>query len=302
MTVSTDGGLTFSEHSISNYTLFPPNSNGYPGLKGDNGFRAFPYVAFDVEPSNNQIDAVYESYDENYGAAELFTTQSANEGQSWSNPQQIGTPSLIGNDHFMPWVSHDPVTGENNISLYSSEEDPQYNVSSRAVRCTFSSVDQLQHLSSRLFDPLVDTIDGWDFIGDYSGSDSYAGIFAAAWTENRPPNHDDGEIFAFVSSPLSSVSGETHQINAQEFEVSSLAPNPVAGDQITFTIAASVQLPAFIHVFDLRGIEVMTIQAPIDPSIQNVVTLNIRSLSAGVYHAEISCGGQSVQRNFVVLR
>jgi hypothetical protein len=302
MTVSTDGGLTFKENPISNYALFPQNPNGYPGLKGDKGFRAFPYVAFDVEPTNNRVDAVYESYDQNYGAAELFTTQSTNAGQSWSDPKEIGTPSLIGNDHFMPWVSYDPVTGETNISLYSSEEDPTLNIESRAVHCSFEIPTQLQHLSSRLFDPLVDTIDGWDFIGDYSGNDSYAGIFAAAWTETRPPNHDDGDIFAYVSSPLSSVSGETHQINAQELDVSSVAPNPTSGDAISFTIVSNDQLPASIHVFDLRGNEVLTSQLMMEPSIENVVKLDIHSLKAGVYHAQINCGRQSVQKNFVILR
>ncbi len=302
MTVSTDGGLTFSENIISNYTLFPPNPNGYPGLKGDYGFRAFPYVAFDVDPSNNAIDAVFGSYEDSDGDAALFAVQSMNNGQTWSNPQQVGTPDLLGNDHFMPWVSHDDVTGETNISLFSSEEDTVVNLNSRSVRCTFSTTSQMQNIGYRLFDPLVDTIDGWDFIGDYAGNDAFAGCFAAAWTENRPVNNDDGDIFAYVSSPLSSVSGTTRQINAEEFDVTSISPNPVVGDFVTFTIASSDQLLASIRVFDLRGNEVLTSQQMMDPSVQNVVTLDVRSLAAGVYHTQISCGVQSIQKNFVVLR
>ena len=262
MTVSTDGGETFSENLISNFTIFPPIPNGYPGLKGDNGFRAFPYVAYDVgygniEPTNNTIYAVYGSYDNNDGDAALFAVQSSDEGRSWSNALQIGTPALIGNDHFMPWVSHDAVTGETNISLYSSEEDPTLNIYSRAVQCTFSTTSQMKDIGYRLFNPLDDTAEGDDFIGDYAGNDAYAGCFAAAWTENRPPDHADGDIYAYVSSPFSSVSGATRQINAEEFDVSSSVPNPVAGNQITFTITSSVQLPAFIRIYDLRGNDVL---------------------------------------------
>jgi hypothetical protein len=309
MAVSTDGGRTFSrENLISEYTLYPPNPNGYPGLKGDNGFRAFPYVAFDVDPSNNMLDAVYGSYDDSDGHAALFAVQSTDTGQSWSNPLQVGSPAMLGNDHFTPWVSHDAVSGETYISLYSSEEDAILNVDSRAVLCTFSTTTQMLNLSSRLFDPLVDTADGWDFIGDYIGNDAYAGCFASAWTENRPPNHDDGDIFAYVSSsPLTSrpgvaSSGVTRQINAQEFDVSSPAPNPVVGDLVTFLLTSSIQLPATIRVFDLRGNQVLTSQSMMDPAVQNLVALDIHSLGAGVYLAQISCGGQYVQKNFVVLR
>ena len=84
--------------------------------------------------------------------------------------------------------------------------------------------------------------------------------------------------------------------------MTSIAPNPVVGDFVTFTITSSDQLLAAIHVFDLRGNEVLTTQRMMDPSVQNVVTLNIRSLAAGVYHVQISCGGQFIQKNFVVLR
>jgi hypothetical protein len=302
MTISNDGGETFSEVPIAHYTLFPLIPSGYPGLKGDNGFRAFPYVAFDIDPSDNAIDAVFGSYDNKNADAALFATRSTNAGNSWSSPLQIGTPAAINTDHYMPWVSHDALTGETNVSLYSSEEDPTWNENSRAVQCTFSSTNHMQNIGSRLFNPLADTINGGDFIGDYAGNDAYNGSFAAAWTENRPPNHDDGEIFAFVSSPLSSVSGSTSQINAEVFNVADPSPNPAAGGHITFIITSNTQLPASIQVFDLRGNEVLATQSLLDPSVQTTVTLDVHTLSAGVYHAQISCGSQSVQKNFVVLR
>ncbi len=301
MVVSQDGGASFMEYAITDFTDYPAVQSGYNGLKG-NGFRAFPYVCFDVDRSNNMLYGVYGSYDDSFGNAILFEATSNDLGQTWSNLQQIGTPNLLGEDHFMPWVSFDPISKHAYISLYSSEEDTVQNVKTRAVRCDFATPEQMEDVGHDLFDPLLNTSGGWNFIGDYTGSDAYAGNFAATWTENRQPRYHDGDIFAYVSSPLSSGSGVTRQINAQELEISNASPNPVSGGSVSFVISSSVQSPASIRVFDLRGIVVLTEQPMMDPSAENVVTLDIHSLAAGVYRAQISCGRQVAEQNFVVLR
>ncbi len=299
MTISTDGGNTFSESPIADFVDFPINNEGRNGLKGITGFRATPYPCFDLD-SGNTIFATYGTYDNNDDDAALFETTSSDLGQSWSDPTQIGTPAGLGNDHYMPWVSIDPVTHQSYISMSSSEEDTFENVKSRAVRCTFQTPSVLEFMGSRLFNTLDNTISGTDFLGDYAGADAYDGYYAASWTENRPANNHDGDIFVYVSSPLS-TDVVARQINAQDLEVVGVAPNPATGNDITFTITSSDQLPATIRVFDLRGINVLTSQSMMDPSAQNAVTLDIHSLAAGVYLAQISCGGQSVQKNFVVL-
>jgi hypothetical protein len=307
MTVSTDGGATFSEHTIANYTLYPLAPGGYPSLKGKDGFRAFPYVAYDVDSSANSLDAVFGNWNNANSNAELFAVHSSDEGSNWTDPAPVGTPALLGNDHFMPWVSYDASAGETYISMYSSEEDTIANLRSRAVLSTFSSTNRLLTLGSRLFDPLFDTIVGTNFIGDYTGNDAYAGSFAAAWTEVLPPNHPAANIFAYVSSsPLISrpysPSGVTRQINAQNFGIASIVPNPASGNLVTFNILSNAQLSATVRIFDLRGVEVLTSQAMMDPAMQNVVTLDIHSLPAGVFHAQVSCGRQLAESNFVILR
>jgi hypothetical protein len=305
MTISTDGGTTFSEAPIADFFDFPINYYGRNGLKGETGFRATPYPCFDLD-SNNKIFAAFGTYDNLDGDAALFETTSTDLGQTWTNPGQIGTPLFLDYDHYMPWVSIDPITHESYISMSSSEEDPN-NIESRAIRCSYQAPGQLEFIGSLLFNTLGDTVSGIDFLGDYAGSDAYDGYYAATWTENRPVNNDDGDIFSYVSTqPFgtsgSYFSGVSSPINAQDFEVTSVAPNPVSGNVVTFTISSSDQLPAFIRVFDLRGNEVLTTQSMMDPAMQNAVTLDIHSLSAGVYLTQISCGGQSVQKNFVVLR
>ncbi len=301
MTISTDGGTTFSEFPIADFIDFPlSDSTGRSGLKGDYGFRAMPYPCFDLD-SNNKIFATYGTYDDNNGDAALFETVSSDLGRSWSDPAQIGTPAWLTYDHYMPWVSIDPITHQSYISMSSSEEDRPLNLKSRAVRCSFQQPTQLEFVGSQLFNTLQDTVSGVDFLGDYAGSDAYDGYYVSTWTENRPANHDDGDIFVYVSSPLSS-NVEIYQINAQKFDVTRIAPNPVSGNVVKFMITSSDQLPALIRLFDLRGNQVLSTQSMMDPGIQNIVSLDIHSLSAGVYFAQISCGGQSVQKNFVVLR
>ncbi len=307
ITVSTDGGVMFTENMIANYTLYPMASSGYPCLKGKAGFRAFPYIAFDVETFANSLDAIYGNWNESHSNAELFAVHSLDEGRSWTDPAPVGTPALLGNDHFMPWVSYDASVGQTYISMYSSEEDTVMNLLSRAVLTTFSSTNQILTLGSRLFDPLVDTIAGTNFIGDYTGNDAYAGCFAAAWTEVLPPNHPDNNIFAYVSSsPLTSrpivTSGVTRQINEQNFGIASVNPNPVSGNHVTFTILSNAQLHATVQLFDLRGVQVMTTEAVIDPNAPTFVELDIHSLPAGVYHAQFRSGGRTALRDVVILR
>src|SRR5581483_10290424 len=156
LVISKDGGKTFTENPISDFIDYPPLQNGYNGLKG-NGFRAFPYVCFDVDPTNNKLYAVYGSYDDANGDAAEYETTSADLGTSWTDPVQIGTPDLIENDHFMPWVNFDPIERQVFISMYSSEEDTVLNLKTRIVRCNFNTPDQMQSIGNDLFNPLLNT-------------------------------------------------------------------------------------------------------------------------------------------------
>ncbi|HZK75450.1 MAG TPA: sialidase family protein, partial [Candidatus Kapabacteria bacterium] len=176
LTISTDGGNSFADVPMAGYTNFPLNLNGRFGLKGDSGFRATPYPCFDLD-SANKIFAVYGSFDANNGDAGLYEITSSNLGQTWSNSVQIGSPSGIGNDHYMPWVNVDPITQQAYVSMSSSEEDIVLNVKSRAVWCSYETPGQLQNMGSRLFNTLNVDASGDDFLGDYAGSDAFNGVY-----------------------------------------------------------------------------------------------------------------------------
>ena len=296
MMVSHDGGSTFEEYPVAPFVSYPMNGNGDNGLKGYDGFRAFPYIAFDVDPSSNKLFAVYGTYDSDNYIAMQYAITSTNEGKTWSTPRQIGTPAMLLSDHFFPWVSFDPVEQKASIMLYSSEEDID-NRDSRAVRCAFDTTDRMELLGDDLFDPTSITASGWDFIGDYIGSDAWNGTFAAAWTENRP-NATDGDIFAYIESPNTS---SVRQINETAFEISEPSPNPVLGDRLAIVITGNAQQMITARLFDQRGVMVLCMASEINPDRPTDLQFDLTHLPAGIYRAVLSGGWLSVERNIVVL-
>ena len=302
LSVSTDGGATFQGYPIHDFTDFPPVNQGRDGLKGPNGFRASPYPSFDVD-TGTTLRAVYGTYDDFNGDAALFEVTSSDLGKHWRAPRQIGTPEGINNDHYMPWLSIDPVTHAAYVSMSSSEEDTLLNVESRAVWCNYSMPNNLVPMGSDLFNTLRVTASGGDFLGDYATSDAYDGYFAASWTENRQPAYHDGEIFAYVSGPLPAPGpAAVHAINADEFSVGNISPNPASGNSISLTIASNAERSATIRLFDLKGNEIVNRTESIQPIESNSILFDIHSLPAGVYHVLIQSGQDVVSRNLVILR
>jgi len=303
MSLSTDGGQSFTDVPIADFTNYPTNYSGRPGLKGNKGFRAIPYPSFDVD-SANHINAVYGSYDVNNVDAAIYEVTSGDLGHSWSEPIQVGSPEGLDNDHYLPWVTTDPITQRTYLSMSSSEEDLVLNIKSRAVMCNYQTPNQFLDMGSILFNPTIVDASGNNFIGDYAGSDAFDGAYATSWTENRPTNHSDGEIFAFVSASISAYSppSAVRQINRQEFEAGNFAPNPATGSMVSVTIASSDARTVSIRIFNLNGSEVMSSNAQVLPSDVNSITLNIHSLPAGVYHVVISSGANEINRNLLILR
>ncbi|SRR5579883_3201028 len=297
LSISEDGGETFHDVPIADVMDYP-RQPFQRGLKGPNGFRAFPYAAFDVDPLSNHIYMAFGSYDDMADAAIQRLAESTDKGIHWTNPKMIGNPSLLGNDHFDPWITFDPILKHPYVVLYSSEEDPTLNLFTRAVTCDFSSPSTLLPLSSRLFDPLVDTVNGWDFIGDYIGADAYNGTFAAAWTENRP-GHTDGDIFAYVSAPVAAVD-PVQQINAFEANIGDITPNP-SFDRSSLTASSNTATTVALSVYNTNGVRVLCRTMPIDPGIPETLPIPTNQLSAGVYRVVVSLQRQSFVRNLVVL-
>jgi hypothetical protein len=268
--VSTDGGKTFSQKKIpispnTQFSLYPYNRNDVQSLKGANGFRSFPYIAFDINLMNDRIQAVYGNYEDVSGqmTGVLYYAMSDDNGTKWSSPQYLGISNplhaSLAFDRFHPWVSIDQKTGEAWSLYYSSEEDSQ-NILSAAYRMKLS--DQLSdypEMLHQLFDPtIVETSpdNSFPFIGDYNGSDAFDSIYIATWTENRP-NNSDGEVFAYITYPkapgsLSSV-GNTTVVRSNTIWLSSPYPNPVKGNTISLNYYVPYTSDISFDLLDVNG-------------------------------------------------
>lgn len=304
--VSHDGGNSFSEYPIAmRQKAYPVDHNiyTYGMLKGAKGFRADPYITFDLNPETNELYAVYGSYDTAQHAAHEFMVRSNDEGVTWSSPVQIGTPSLPGRDLCMPWVTYDPATKQAYAVMYSSEEDTA-NMLMRRVRYSFDAPTTAQPLGTRLFDPrLVTASTGgrFAFIGDYTNSDAFGGTFVDVWMENRPPNYNDGDVFAYVSSSAT-PSGVIRQVNAPTLECSEISPNPVHGDQLSLTVKTDRAPHVILRVYDALGHGVLSKSADVPIGVSTSVTLEIEKLAAGSYTIVINGDDESVSRRFVLVR
>jgi hypothetical protein len=304
--VSHDGGNSFSEYPIAmRQKAYPIDHNVYmyAMLKGTKGFRADPYISFDLDPETNELYAVYGSYDTIEHAAHEFMVRSKDEAVTWSSPVRIGTPSLTDRDHCMPWVTYDPSTKQAYAVMYSSEEDSA-NMLMRRVRYSFDAPTKPEPFGTRLFDPtLASAGTGGRFasIGDYTYSDAFGGTFVDVWAENRPPTFKDCDVFAFVSSPATH-SGVIRQVNAPALEVSELSPNPVRGDHLKFTLNAGHTTRASIRVFDDLGHAVLSTFADVPGSMITTVSLEIGHLPAGSYIIVIDGNEASISRRFVLVR
>jgi hypothetical protein len=304
--VSHDGGNSFSEYPIAmRQKAYPVDHNvySYGMLKGTKGFRADPYISFDLDPETNELYAVYGSYDTIEHAALEFMIRSIDEGTTWSSPIRIGTPSLAGRDHCLPWVTYDPSTKKAYATMYSSEEDTA-NMLMRRVRYSFDAPTTPESIGTGPFDPTLAsaaTAGRFASIGDYTYSDAFAGTFVDVWTQNRPPTHNDGDVFAYVSSPATH-SAVLRQVNAPTMQVSDISPNPVRGNTVKFTVNAERPGRARVRVLDDLGHCVLSTSPDLQKGVDTEVSLEIGNLPAGSYVIAIDDGDESISRRFVLIR
>ncbi len=130
------------------------------------------------------------------------------------------------NDHFLPALSVDPSTGVIEASFHSTSDDQggqrasRDYVSSIDAGASFSDPVELSNADSRFTGPLSD---GFDY-GGRQGGDSAAGTYRPAWTDNRPLQGRDADLYVLsppvqtaitaapsgkAASPISAVSFST---------------------------------------------------------------------------------------------
>lgn len=291
LAVSSNGGQTFAKRFISNYTIYPANVNGYPALKGLNGFRCYPYLSFDVNLFTDQIHVVYGDWFVGGKVAMLYYVGSSNLGVNWSFPYAVGydghspTDTTI-RDRFCPWVSVSQLTGEAYATYYSSETDPS-NVRTAAYRVELdhNGFSHPHRLSIAEFNPLeVRNAPGKQpFIGDYITSDAYEPVFASAWTEGNPDSHI-GNIMGFVGVNQQQNAVPSGNAVAAETVIRSVTPNPSLDHRIRITMRSASATYGTIELMDIEGKIVATLwQGRLSSDSELSAECAIPDVAAGAY-------------------
>ncbi len=288
--VSKDGGETFIQQTISTYQDYPKNRDSSDGLKGMFGFRAFPYIASVIDQLTNRIEVVYGDYNASLRVAKLYTAASTDLGASWSRPVSLTNIDATG-DVFHPALALDQTSGRSFVSYYSSVSDTN-NLLSKIIRTeiTTQGLGSATELETVAFDPTQcgAQSQGNPFIGDYTGSDAYSGVYASAWTEGS--NQGDGEIFAYVSSPQSGVESG--------YVASAGAPNvhpwsdPISDKPVTVGFTTSRMGAANLELLNLSGVILRRYSYDALEVGDHTATFDLSRLAAGPYFFRLSADGQ----------
>jgi len=307
---STDGGSSFEQQIITYYTSYPTNTNlNRPGLKGDEGFRAYPATSFDVDPVTGEFHIVYSDWNINSSGIEsavLYHTSSNDLGATWTQPIMLGiidsTNPNAYNDRFFSWLAADRVTGKKHLIYYSSEDDP-YNIETTVYHLELdaSLAKQPEALKEELFDPLSVTSGNSPFLGDYIGCDAHDSVFAACWTENRP-NFNDGDVFVAVKSPIPDATTGVKKIliSSSSIWMSEPYPNPSTNRTAAISYYVPQTTTGTLSLYDTKGSLVKTFFTNILDQGTQTKEISLGQVPVGIYFIKLSSQIGEVTKRLVI--
>ncbi|HYM20529.1 MAG TPA: T9SS type A sorting domain-containing protein [Candidatus Kapabacteria bacterium] len=305
--VSTNGGTVFAKHYIAPFTMYPRNADYYPALKGNHGFRCYPYTTFDVNLFTDEVHVVYGDWFSGVAAVQYYTSTS-NFGGKWTSPLAVGYGKLAptvgtARDRFCPWVSINQITGEAFVSYYSSERDSANAlISAYRLQLNADNDKMPKALEAADFDPrIVDTTHGkLPFIGDYLAGDNFDPVSASIWTEPDPVSlHGDIMGYVGIQKPTSSVGASI--IRSDRLRIASVSPNPVTDHTVTINCYSPKIAAAELSLFDVRGNMIATLwKGTLDGLSSAQLSASLPALAAGTYFIRLSADGMSDECKIVV--
>jgi len=188
---STDQGVTFGA-TVTVATLATTGANGNLGLGG--GFRTNAFPQATVNPVNGNVYAVFNNKGAGTDKADIFFTQSADSGATWSAPVRVNDDSGTS-DQWQPTIAVRPDGAHLFISFYDRRLDPN-----NALIDVFGAIGDISG-SSVTFEPnfrVTDTsfpvVRGQDpvvnpvYMGDYDQAAADDNFFYVTWGDNRLAN------------------------------------------------------------------------------------------------------------------
>jgi PKD repeat protein len=206
MAKSTDGGVTFAPA-----TRIISNIRGIrnTGTSKNQRVNSFPSMAVDISggPNNGNIYVIWTNVGvpgTNTGSdIDIYMSRSTNGGTSWSSAIRVNQdPTGLGKQHYLPWITCDPVSGAISVVFYDDR-----NVSSTQcevfVASSTNAGDNWEDfkVSDVAFTPAPIPGLASSYMGDYLGISAVDSRVYPTWTDNR-----SGTTLTYVSpfdlSPL----------------------------------------------------------------------------------------------------
>jgi hypothetical protein len=293
--VSQDGGESFDQREIAIFDCYPfIGESGHTCLKGEWGFRAYPYIAFDVDPATNDLYLISGTSHED-GVGDLVYHYSSDLGLNWKSFAVAKAGDFDG-DRFMPAVCFDTKSKTAWATYYSSEEDPSNQMTKLyRLELTPDGVKKNETIQNEAFDPFECLSENrtQPFMGDYIDSDADQGRHVAVWGQS-PPNGFDADVY--VSITAVGVAGVTSgPMNRVSFELSEIVDQPVR-DQIKLNYKGKAG-QGTVELFDSKGSRVLQVNKTVLD--ESSIELSTRQIPAGFYCLTFTMDGESLMRKFV---
>lgn len=202
MARSYDGGETWETFRIIE------DIRGIRNTETSKNMRVNSFPAMDVDissgPNRGTIYVTWTNIGEpgiNEGPdMDIYMIKSTDDGDTWSEPVRVNQDEPgQGNEHYFPWISCDPVTGNLSVIFYD-DRNVSSNEAEVFVANSMDGGDSWEdfRVSDVAFTPSPIPGLASGYMGDYLGIDSYGGWAYPVWTDNR-----SGTTMSYVSPFLS---------------------------------------------------------------------------------------------------
>ena len=187
--------------SLNGGSVFMPATRIFHNIKGirtsgtskDMRVNSYPSMAVDISnsPHKGTIYVVWTNIGVpgvNTGTdIDIYFMRSSDQGSTWTAPSKVNQdPSGLGKQHFLPWITCDPVTGNLCVIYYDDR-----NVSSAQcetwISYSYNSGDTWTDMkvSDVAFTPVPIPGLAYSYFGDYLGITSRNMMAYPIWTDNR---------------------------------------------------------------------------------------------------------------------
>ncbi|MBI4547668.1 MAG: hypothetical protein HY707_06805 [Ignavibacteriae bacterium] len=205
---STDGGVSWETATSIRSINYEGSSKGllyfnYPSMAVDRGSG----------PRRGWIYIVYA--EENPTLPDIFLIRSTDGGSSWSSPQKVNQDTS-GKDHFMPWMSVDPITGALFVVYYDSRNFPANDSAEVYISASLDGGETFEDIlvSDVPFLPkgVRRPAGAVNYMGSYIGVSALQGTVWPCWMDNRTGFHQaytSKVTFLEIGTPKISVLPDT---------------------------------------------------------------------------------------------